>query len=462
MTLIKSISGIRGTIGGKHGDNLTPLDAINFGCAYGQWISEKNPKRKNKVVIGRDARISGRMIQNLVQNSLISMGIDVIDLDLSTTPTVELMVKKYKANGGIIITASHNPTEWNALKLLDENGEFLNSIEGKKIVEYSEKKDFVFSSVYNLGSITKSLDSMNEHIESVLNLKLVNVKKIKSKKLKIVVDAVNSTGGIIVPDFLQSLNAEVIKLHCEPNGNFPHNPEPLKKNLTDLSSKVIECNADLGIAVDPDVDRLVFMCENGEIFGEENTLVACADYVLSKTPGATVSNLSSSRSLIEITKKYNQVHFYSAVGEVNVVEKMKKHKAVIGGEGNGGVIYPESHYGRDSIVGIGLFLSLLVERGLPASQLLKTYPKYFMLKEKVNVSPSLNIDTILKRIIEKYKNEKIDLVDGIRIDFIDSWVQLRKSNTEPIIRVYSEATTIEKAKTLIKEVEIFISEIINS
>ena len=462
MTLIKSISGIRGTIGGKPGDNLTPLDAINFGCAYGQWISEKNPKRKNKVVIGRDARISGSMIQNLVQNSLISMGIDVIDLDLSTTPTVELMVKKYKANGGIIITASHNPAEWNALKLLDENGEFLNSIEGKKIVEYSEKKDFVFSSVYNLGSITKSLDSMNEHIESVLNLKLVNVKKIKSKKLKIVVDAVNSTGGIIVPDFLQSLNAEVIKLHCEPNGNFPHNPEPLKKNLTDLSSKVIECNADLGIAVDPDVDRLVFMCENGEIFGEENTLVACADYVLSKTPGATVSNLSSSRSLIEITKKYNQVHFYSAVGEVNVVEKMKKHKAVIGGEGNGGVIYPESHYGRDSIVGIGLFLSLLVERGLPASQLLKTYPKYFMLKEKVNVSPSLNIDTILKRIIEKYKNEKIDLVDGIRIDFIDSWVQLRKSNTEPIIRVYSEATTIEKAKTLIKEVEIFISEIINS
>ena len=453
MTLIKSISGIRGTIGGKHGDNLTPLDAINFGCAYGQWISEKNPKRKNKVVIGRDARISGIMIQNLVQNSLVSMGIDVIDLDLSTTPTVELMVKKYKASGGIIITASHNPTEWNALKLLDENGEFLNSIEGKKIVEYSEKKDFVFSSVYNLGSITKSLDSMNEHIESVLNLKLVDVKNIKSKKLKIVVDAVNSTGGIIVPDFLQSLNAEVIKLHCEPNGNFPHDPEPLKKNLTDLSSKVIECNADLGIAVDPDVDRLVFMCENGELFGEENTLVACADYVLSKTPGTTVSNLSSSRALNDVTQKYNQVHFYSAVGEVNVVDKMKKHNAVIGGEGNGGVIYPESHYGRDSVVGIGLFLSLYVERGLSASQLLDTYPKYFMLKEKIKLSPSLDVDKILKKITEKYMNEKVDLVDGVRIDFLDCWVQLRKSNTEPIIRIYSEAVSKEKARALIEEVE---------
>ncbi|MFL2639297.1 MAG: phosphoglucosamine mutase [Flavobacteriaceae bacterium] len=461
MTLIKSISGIRGTIGGKFGNNLTPLDAVNFGCAYAQWIKERSPNIKNKIVIGRDARISGIMIQNLVQNSLVSMGIDVIDLGLSTTPTVELMVKKHKASGGIIITASHNPAQWNALKLLDDKGEFLNSDEGKKIVDFSEKKNFIFSDVYDLGTITKSSDSMKSHIESVLNLKLVDVNKIKSKKLKIVVDAVNSTGGIIVPDFLKSLDIEVVKLHCEPNGDFPHNPEPLKKNLTDLSNKVLECNADLGIAVDPDVDRLVFMCENGELFGEENTLVACADYVLSKTPGTTVSNLSSSRALNDITQKHNQVHFYSAVGEVNVVNKMKKHNAIIGGEGNGGVIYPESHYGRDSIVGIGLFLSLYVERGLTASKLLETYPKYYMLKEKINLSPSIEIDKILDKIAQKYKSEKIDLVDGVRIDFIDSWVQLRKSNTEPIIRIYSEAITIEKAKNLIKDVEVLIDEIIN-
>ena len=461
MTLIKSISGIRGTIGGKFGNNLTPLDAVNFGCAYAQWIKERSPNIKNKIVIGRDARISGIMIQNLVQNSLVSMGIDVIDLGLSTTPTVELMVKKHKASGGIIITASHNPAQWNALKLLDDKGEFLNSDEGKKIVDFSEKKNFIFSDVYDLGTITKSSDSMKSHIESVLNLKLVDVNKIKSKKLKIVVDAVNSTGGIIVPDFLKSLDIEVVKLHCEPNGDFPHNPEPLKKNLTDLSNKVLECNADLGIAVDPDVDRLVFMCENGELFGEENTLVACADYVLSKTPGTTVSNLSSSRALDDITQRHNQVHFYSAVGEVNVVNKMKKHNAVIGGEGNGGVIYPESHYGRDSIVGIGLFLSLYVERGLTASKLLETYPKYYMLKEKINLSPSIEIDKILDKIAQKYKSEKIDLVDGVRIDFIDSWVQLRKSNTEPIIRIYSEAITIEKAKNLIKDVEVLIDEIIN-
>jgi len=461
MTLIKSISGIRGTIGGKFGNNLTPLDAVNFGCAYAQWIKERSPNLKNKIVIGRDARISGIMIQNLVQNSLVSMGIDVVDLGLSTTPTVELMVKKHKASGGIIITASHNPAQWNALKLLDDMGEFLNSDEGKKIVDFSEKKNFIFSDVYDLGTITKSSDSMKSHIESVLNLKLVDVNKIKSKKLKIVVDAVNSTGGIIVPDFLKSLDIEVVKLHCEPNGDFPHNPEPLKKNLTDLSNKVLECNADLGIAVDPDVDRLVFMCENGELFGEENTLVACADYVLSKTPGTTVSNLSSSRALDDITQRHNQVHFYSAVGEVNVVNKMKKHNAVIGGEGNGGVIYPESHYGRDSIVGIGLFLSLYVERGLTASKLLETYPKYYMLKEKINLSPSIEIDKILDKIAQKYKSEKINLVDGVRIDFIDSWVQLRKSNTEPIIRIYSEAITIEKAKNLIKDIEVLIDEIIN-
>ena len=461
MTLIKSISGIRGTIGGKFGDNLTPIDAVNFGCAYGQWIINRNPDKKPTVVIGRDARISGQMIQNFVQNSLISLGINVIDLDLSTTPTVELMVKEHDAEGGIIITASHNPTDWNALKLLDENGEFLNSDEGEKIIKISESKNFIFSNVHELGKVIKSYDSMKKHIDSVLDLSLVDVEKIKAKKIKVVVDAVNSTGGIIVPDFLKELNIEVIKLYCEPNGDFPHNPEPLKKNLTELSKMVVECNADLGIAVDPDVDRLVFVCEDGELFGEENTLVACADYVLSKTPGSTVSNLSSSRALNDISKKHNQSHFYSAVGEVNVVDKMKECNAIIGGEGNGGVIYPESHYGRDSIVGIGLFLSLYVERGLVASKLLETYPKYFMIKEKINLSASLNVDNILNQIAEKYKNEKIDLVDGVRIDFKDSWVQLRKSNTEPIIRIYSEAKSVENALELIKEIEILIKNIIS-
>ena len=461
MALIKSISGIRGTIGGKFGDNLTPIDAVNLGCAYGQWIINRNPDKKPTVVIGRDARISGQMIQNFVQNSLISLGINVIDLDLSTTPTVELMVKEHDAEGGIIITASHNPTEWNALKLLDENGEFLNSDEGEKIIKISESKNFIFSNVHELGKVIKSYDSMKKHIDSVLDLSLVDVEKIKAKKIKVVVDAVNSTGGIIVPDFLKELNIEVIKLYCEPNGDFPHNPEPLKKNLTELSKMVVECNADLGIAVDPDVDRLVFVCEDGELFGEENTLVACADYVLSKTPGSTVSNLSSSRALNDISKKHNQSHFYSAVGEVNVVDKMKECNAIIGGEGNGGVIYPESHYGRDSIVGIGLFLSLYVERGLVASKLLETYPKYFMIKEKINLSASLNIDNILNQIAEKYKNEKIDLVDGVRIDFKDSWVQLRKSNTEPIIRIYSEAKSVENAIELIKEIEILIKNIIS-
>ena len=459
MTLIKSISGIRGTIGGVHGDNLTPIDAVNFGCAYGQWLINKNPNSKHKVIIGRDARISGEMIQNLVQFSLISMGIDIVDLGLSTTPTVELMVKKHNADGGIIITASHNPTQWNALKLLNENGEFLNSHEGKLIVDFSENKNFTFSQVEDLGTLTKENQSMNQHIDSVLNLNLVNAEKIKAKKLKIVVDAVNSTGGIIVPDFLNKLDIEVIKLYCQPNGNFPHNPEPLKNNLKDLSNKVIETGADMGIAVDPDVDRLVFMCENGELFGEENTLVACSDYVLSKTPGNTVSNLSSSRALNDITLKYNQTHYYSAVGEVNVIEKMKEVNAIIGGEGNGGVIYPESHYGRDAIVGIGLFLSLYCERDLTASNLLNTYPKYYMVKEKINLSSSINVDKILNQIAEKYKNEKIDLVDGVRIDFIDSWVQLRKSNTEPIIRIYSEAKSEEKSNNLISEIKTLIKEI---
>ena len=461
MTLIKSISGIRGTIGGSIENNLTPIDAVNFGCAYAKWLIKKKSKSKNKVIIGRDARVSGKMIQNLVQSSLLSMGINVIDLGLSTTPTVELMVKKYNADGGIIITASHNPKEWNALKLLNKNGEFLNSREGEEVIDFYEKKKFKFSKINKLGTLSKLKNSINQHIKSVLNLELVKTKKIKSKKLKIVVDAVNSTGGIIIPKLLKKLNIDVIELYCNPNGDFPHNPEPLKKNLKDLSKKVIECGADMGIAVDPDVDRLVFMCENGEIFGEENTLVACADYVLSKTPGSTVSNLSSSIALRDVTKKHNQSHFYSAVGEVNVVEKMKKVNAVIGGEGNGGVIYPESHYGRDAIVGIGLFLSLYCERNLSLSKLIETYPKYFMVKQTINLSNSINIDEVINLITKEYKNENIDCVDGVRIDFEKSWVQIRKSNTEPIIRVYSEAINKEKANDLISVIESLIKDIIN-
>ena len=461
MTLIKSISGIRGTIGGSIENNLTPIDAVNFGCAYAKWLIKKKSNSKNKVIIGRDARVSGKMIQNLVQSSLLSMGINVIDLGLSTTPTVELMVNKYNADGGIIITASHNPKEWNALKLLNKNGEFLNSDEGEEVIDFYEKKKFKFSKINKLGTLSKLKNSINQHIKSVLNLELVKTKKIKSKKLKIVVDAVNSTGGIIIPKLLKKLNIDVIELYCNPNGDFPHNPEPLKKNLKDLSKKVIECGADMGIAVDPDVDRLVFMCENGEIFGEENTLVACADYVLSKTPGSTVSNLSSSIALRDITKKHNQSHFYSAVGEVNVVEKMKKVNAVIGGEGNGGVIYPESHYGRDAIVGIGLFLSLYCERNLSLSKLIETYPKYFMVKQTINLSNSINIDEVINLITKEYKNENIDCVDGVRIDFEKSWVQIRKSNTEPIIRVYSEAINKEKANDLISVIESLIKDIIN-
>ena len=459
MTLIKSISGIRGTIGGKQGDNLTPIDAVKFACSYGQWLKNNSKNKNLSVVIGRDARISGQMIQNLVQNSLISIGINVIDVGLSTTPTVELMVTKYNADGGIIITASHNPAEWNALKLLDENGEFLDNISGKEIVSISQSDNIIFSEVYDLGKITKKDDSIRLHIESVLSLELVNTEKIKSRNLKIVVDAVNSTGGIIVPDFLKALNVEVVKLYCEPNGDFPHNPEPLKKNLTELSNKVLENNADLGIAIDPDVDRLVFVCEDGELFGEENTLIACSDYVLKNNPGPTVSNLSSSIALKDISQKHNQTHFYSAVGEVNVVKKMKDCNAVIGGEGNGGVIYPKSHYGRDAIVGIGLFLSLYAELGLTASQLLNTYPKYYMIKEKINLSEGLDVDNILNKVILKYENEKIDLVDGVRIDFKESWVQLRKSNTEPIIRIYSEAKIMSEAQNLIKEIESLIQEI---
>ncbi|MBT3443015.1 MAG: phosphoglucosamine mutase [Flavobacteriaceae bacterium] len=461
MTLIKSISGIRGTIGGKINKNLTPFEAVKFGCAYGVWLKRNSNKNKLKVVIGRDARISGEMIQNFVQNSLISLGINVIDLGLSTTPTVELMVKEYHADGGIIITASHNPAEWNALKLLDKYGEFLDNNSGEEIVKISESDDYVFSEVYDLGTITKMNNTMKTHIDSVLKLDLVNTDLIRKTKLKVVIDAINSSGGIIVPLLLNELNIDYSCIYCKPTGDFQHNPEPLKENLTELCKKVVEEKADLGIAVDPDVDRLVFVCENGEIFGEENTLVACADYVLSKNPGSTVSNLSSTRGLKDVTEKQGQSYYASAVGEVNVVNKMKECNAVIGGEGNGGVIYPESHYGRDAIVGIGLFLSLLIEKNISVSELLSIYPKYKMVKEKINLSKEIDVDKILNKLAIKYNNENINETDGLKVDFKDSWVHLRKSNTEPIIRIYGEGKSEEIANSLVNQIKLDIKELSN-
>ena len=456
MTLIKSISGIRGTIGGVVGDNLTPLDVVKFASAYGVWIRSKSDN--NKIVIGRDARISGSMVQNLVMNTLVGLGFDVVDIGLSTTPTVEIAVPLENASGGIIITASHNPKQWNALKLLNSKGEFLNSDDGIEILKLAESTDLKYNDVDSLGKITEVKNYIDIHIDQVLSLNIIDVNKIKSSNFKIVVDAVNSTGGIAVPKLLNKLGVEVIELYCDPNGHFPHNPEPLKENLTDLSSLVVEHNADLGIVVDPDVDRLAFVCEDGSIFGEEYTLVACADFVLGKTPGPTVSNLSSTRALRDVSQKHGCSHQSSAVGEVNVVEMMKKNNAVIGGEGNGGVIYPESHYGRDSIVGIAMFLNLLAERNLTALELKNEYPSYFMSKQKLQLNNDLNFEAIQEFLMNKYSSEKIDTVDGLKIDFEDSWVQLRKSNTEPIIRIYSEAKSQESADALANSV---IKEITN-
>ena len=450
MTLIKSISGIRGTIGGVVGDNLTPLDVVKFASAYGIWI--KRHSDNNKIVIGRDARISGSMVQNLVMNTLVGLGFDVIDIGLSTTPTVEIAVPLENASGGIIITASHNPKQWNALKLLNSKGEFLNSNDGIEILKLAESTNLKYNDVDSLGEIIEVENYIDIHIDQVLSLNVIDVNKIKSSNFKIVVDAVNSTGGIAVPKLLKKLGVEVIELYCEPNGHFPHNPEPLKENLKDLSSLVIEHKADLGIVVDPDVDRLAFVCEDGSIFGEEYTLVACADFVLGKTPGSTVSNLSSTRALKDITEKHGYNHQSSAVGEVNVVEMMKKNNAIIGGEGNGGVIYPESHYGRDSIVGIAIFLNLLAERNVTALELKNEYPSYFMSKQKLQLNDDLNFEAIQEFLMHKYSSEKVDTVDGLKIDFEDSWVQLRKSNTEPIIRIYSEAKSQESADALANSV----------
>ncbi|GAA4299724.1 phosphoglucosamine mutase [Aestuariibaculum suncheonense] len=456
MTLIKSISGIRGTIGGQVGENLTPIDAVKFAAAYGAWIKQQRDKTDYKVVVGRDARISGKMIQDLVMNTLVGMGIHVVDIGLSTTPTVEVAVPMEHADGGIILTASHNPKQWNALKLLNAKGEFLDGAEGAKILDIAESGTINFSDVDSLGKITKNKAYIDLHIIEVLDLSLVTVSPIEEARFKVVVDGVNSTGGLAIPLLLERLGVEVVKLYCEPNGHFPHNPEPLKEHLSELSKKVVEERADFGIVVDPDVDRLAFVDENGEMFGEEYTLVACADYVLSKTPGNTVSNMSSTRALRDITEKHGGTYEASAVGEVNVVKLMKQNNVVIGGEGNGGIIYPEAHYGRDALVGVALFLSLLAERDMKVSELRKTYPDYYMSKKKIELTPSLDVDAILKTIEERYQNEQLTTIDGVKIDFTENWVHLRKSNTEPIVRIYTEAKSQESADELADK---FIEEI---
>ncbi|WP_427874524.1 phosphoglucosamine mutase [Flavobacterium sp. MMS24-S5] len=448
MTLIKSISGIRGTIGGKVEDNLTPVDAVKFASAYGTFLKNNIAKDKLTVVIGRDARISGPMIHNLVVNTLIGLGIDVIDLGLSTTPTVEVAVPLEKADGGIILTASHNPKQWNALKLLNAKGEFLSGADGAKILEIAEAEAFDFSDVDSLGEIISNDAYMDIHIDEVLNLPLVDIEAVKEAKFKVVVDGVNSSGGIIIPKLLKLMGVEVVELYCEPNGHFPHNPEPLKEHLTDISELVVKEKADFGIVVDPDVDRLAFISEDGEMFGEEYTLVACADYVLSKTPGNTVSNMSSSRALRDVTKAHGGSYEASAVGEVNVVELMKKNNAIIGGEGNGGIIYPELHYGRDSLVGVALFLTHLANKKMPVSALRASYPEYYMSKNKIELTPQIDVDAILSQMTEKYKNEDISTIDGVKIDFATEWVHLRKSNTEPIIRIYTEAPSQDAADQL--------------
>ena len=461
MTLIKSISGIRGTIGGKVGDNLTPLDAVKFAAAYGTWLKNANSKEKLKVVIGRDARISGPMIHQLVMNTLVGLGIDVIDLGLSTTPTVEIAVPLENADGGIILTASHNPKQWNALKLLNEKGEFLNGAEGAKILAIAEAEAFDFSSVDDLGEVTVNDAYMDIHIDEVLNLPLVDADLVAKRKFKVVVDGVNSSGGIVIPNLLEQMGVEVVKLYCEPNGHFPHNPEPLKEHLGDICALVLKEKANFGIVVDPDVDRLAFISNDGEMFGEEYTLVAIADYVLSKTPGNTVSNMSSSRALRDITNKHNGNYQASAVGEVNVVELMKATNAIIGGEGNGGIIYPELHYGRDSLVGVALFLTYLAGLDMTVAELKASLPQYFMSKNKIELTPEIDVDAILIAMTDKYKNEDISTIDGVKIDFESTWVHLRKSNTEPIIRIYTEAPTQADADALAERIIVEIKEVVN-
>ncbi len=459
MSLIKSISGIRGTIGGRPGDNLTPLDAVQFASAYGTWLQEKFAGKKLKVVIGRDARLSGPMIQNIVQNTLTGLGIDVVDLGLSTTPTVEMAVTGLQANGGIILTASHNPKQWNALKLLNEKGEFLSAADGQKLLEIIAKNDFNYAGVDDLGHIeTKANGYIDEHIAAILAMDEVQTEAIKNAGFKVAIDAINSTGGLAIPKLLEALNVSYDCLFCDVSGDFQHNPEPLEKNLQSIMQRVTETGAGMGIVVDPDVDRLALIDENGKMFGEEYTLVAVADYILSKNTGNTVSNLSSSRALKDLSDRYGVQYHKAKTGEVNVVEKMREVNAVIGGEGNGGVIYPKLHAGRDALLGIALILSYLAESGKTLSELRQTYPSYFMSKNKMTVTPDFDLDAVINYFVEKYKDAEADTQDGLRIDFSDSWVQVRKSNTEPIIRIYSEALSQEKADQLAQELIVEIKE----
>jgi len=455
MTLIKSISGIRGTIGGPSGENLTPPDVVKFTTAYVRLIAARTEGRKPVVVVGRDARISGEMVSNLVEGTLLACGADVINAGLCTTPGTEMAVIVNRADGGIIITASHNPRQWNALKLLNSRGEFLSDAEGKQVLALSEE-EFDYPEIDAIGHVLSRAPFNDEHIRRVLALSLVDVEAVRRRRYKVVVDAVNSVGGVVIPKLLRELGCEVVELNCEPTGDFAHNPEPLPENLTGISEAVVREKADLGVVVDPDVDRLAFVSEDGTMFGEEYTLVAVADYILSKTPGDTVSNLSSSRALRDVTERHGCRYYASAVGEVNVTTKMREVGAVIGGEGNGGVIYPELHYGRDALVGVALFLTWLTERGLTMTQLRATYPSYFASKNKIQLTPAIDVDKVLREVKERYVNENVNDIDGVKIDFPENWVHLRKSNTEPIIRVYTEAKSMDEADALAKR---FIAEI---
>ena len=457
MTLIKSISGIRGTIGGSPAENLTPIDVVKFTTAYSRLIKDKNPDKRITVVIGRDARISGSMVDSLVEGTLLGCGVDVINVGLCTTPGTEMAVITHKADGGIIITASHNPRQWNALKLLNERGEFLNDEEGKQVLAMADDAEYSYPTIDNIGKVLLREDFNKQHIEQVLALKLVDKEAVRKRRFKVVVDAVNSVGGVVIPALLRELGCEVVELNCEPTGEFAHNPEPLAENLTEISEVIRKEGADLGIVVDPDVDRLAFVMENGEMFVEEYTLVAVADYVLQHTKGNTVSNLSSSRALSDVTARYDGCSYSAAaVGEVNVVAKMKETGAVIGGEGNGGVIYPELHYGRDALVGVALFLTYFAGLNTTMTELRKTYPAYYASKNKIELTPEIDVDKILATIKSRYSNERVNDIDGVKIDFEHNWVHLRKSNTEPIIRIYTEARTMDEADALAKR---FISEI---
>jgi len=455
MTLIKSISGIRGTIGGKAGEGLSPLDVVKFTAAFGTIIKKRNPGQKITLVVGRDARISGPMVDHLVCGTLMGLGINIIEIGLASTPTTEMEVVRHKAQGGIILTASHNPAQWNALKLLNGFGEFISDTEGKEVLLIAENEAFEFSPVEELGTIIKVEDALQSHVDEILKLSLVDVEAIRKADFEIAIDAVNSVGGIALPYLLNKLGVEqIIELYCEPNGHFPHNPEPLPENLTAISDRIKESNADLGFVVDPDVDRLAIVNEDGSMFGEEYTLVAISDYILSSTPGNTVSNLSSTKALKDVTLGYGNQYFSAAVGEVNVVNKMKEVNAIIGGEGNGGVIYPELHYGRDSLVGIALFLSHLAKSGMKCSELRAKYPDYYISKNKIQLQPEMDVDAVLEKMLVFYKSQPVELItiDGIRIDFPEEWVQLRKSNTEPIIRIYAESKTSQKADELANKI----------